>query len=225
MIAVLGFTGKKRSGKTTAAKTLCDIVPASQRLSFAAPLKKLVFKCTGLTDDDKENLQPYSHILSLDALNRYLEDHHLPRLTDEERDYLAHLTQFPTYVFYRKFCQTVGTDIIRRRNPQFWIQKAEQAMEKAVLSGKLNIIFDDIRFENEANFIRKFYGKVILIKRPTIENNDRHVSEIINFQTDEEICNDATLDDFKTEVKNRYISFFMIPDQQPVTANYQSVAI
>jgi len=74
---------------------------------------------------------------------------------------------------YRKMLQTLGTDWGRKLNPDLWILAAERDID---LCGTTNIVIDDVRFENEADFIRSKGGLIVHIFRESRRYDD-HASE------------------------------------------------
>ena len=68
----------------------------------------------------------------------------------------------------RKLLQTLGTECGRTYNPNVWVKHMEIYIESrlkmeqvAKYKDPVNIVIDDVRFENEANLIRELGGKVI----------------------------------------------------------------
>lgn len=61
----------------------------------------------------------------------------------------------------RELLQKVGTDIFRKQvHPDFWVQQV--AMRVVGMDPDSRIVFDDLRFPNEARWIRSFPGSVIV---------------------------------------------------------------
>lgn len=74
----------------------------------------------------------------------------------------------------RRMMQTLGTDWGRELiNPDFWIIMASQRL---LLNGP-GMVISDVRFENEAEWVRKHGGRVIHVVRPTADAVEAHVSE------------------------------------------------
>jgi len=81
-------------------------------------------------------------------------------------------------VTYRKLLQTLGTDWARNINKDFWIRN----LKDRISSSKADIIFvTDVRFLNEAEFIKSYEGgEVIRVKKQGQELRDvkyQHASE------------------------------------------------
>lgn len=102
----------------------------------------------------------------------------------------------------RQILQWLGTDILREHIDQdFFIKCIKQKIEN---SDKNFIIVTDVRFPNEAEFIRSMDGKVVKIIRPnavTTEHNG-HITEqgIADKLIDEIIINDGTIEDFENKI-------------------------
>ena len=97
----------------------------------------------------------------------------------------------------RQMMQTLGTEWGREMiDPDIWL--------KAAISRGTELIIPDVRFENEAEWVRR-HGQLLHIERPgkKIKESD-HVSEngIKKREQDITIINDGTLDDLASLVKN-----------------------
>lgn len=151
---IMGFTGKAGSGKSTIAHFLEEYLKekkvSSQRISFAAPLK---------------------HAMA------FLFD------TDQRRFWDAHLKEqdIPGFDFTpRKVLQVIATEGMRTHlGKDIFIKLAMQRIERMSYSTTKIVIIDDVRFENEAAFIRE-RGVLIHIQkhRPWLVPSDNHVSEL-----------------------------------------------
>jgi hypothetical protein len=170
---IIGLTGRKQSGKTTAAAYLVE--RGFVRLSFAAPLKAMVAtllanggldtdEIIALMDDDKEQVIP-----GMNCSVRHL-------------------------------LQTLSTEWGRNcLDPGLWVDLMHKRLERC---GDL-IVIDDVRFEDEALLIRELGGVIIHIGRADLDaGTDTHASEagIMNHYGDRFVDNDGALDDFLYEV-------------------------
>ena len=163
MQKIIGFSGKKGSGKDTLAKFLFDNsidlfgVEASIH-SFAGPMKNVCIDLFGLeydqvfgTDDDKNTLTKYKW-----------ED--FPVNTENKTGFLS----------AREFLQEFGTAIVRKMNPNVHIEACFRKIKKE--KSALNFI-TDVRFPNEVEAIQKLGGIVIRLTRGIY--NDQHCSELL----------------------------------------------
>lgn len=112
----------------------------------------------------------------------------------------------------RQILQRVGTNLIRYRNPYFWVNSVKDLIEVLVFEFKYFVIAD-CRFVNEIEVFKNKYGneKAITIRviRPSFdsgltEEQKNHESEtaLDNYVFDYIIYNDGTLDDLEIKVDN-----------------------
>ena len=169
---IIGFAGKKQSGKTQAAAFLVE--RGFVRYSFAQPLKEmawLLLRRLGLSDDE------------MDAVF-------------DDKEGLV----YPIETSMRHVLQTLGTEWGREQiNPGLWLMCAETFFEQ---HAGLDVVVDDLRFENEATLIRRLGGLVVHIDRET-GLTDGHVSEAgLGWRPsyDAVIVNNGSLSAFKRQV-------------------------
>jgi hypothetical protein len=104
----------------------------------------------------------------------------------------------------RQILQWLGTDILRNQiNQDFFIMNMKQRIENS----KANcIIISDVRFDNEAKFIKSLGGKIIKINRINGKTSEysEHVTEngISSNLIDIIFYNDETLENFQKTIKN-----------------------
>lgn len=170
---LIGLAGAARSGKTTAAQPL-----ASQHgllhYAFAMPIKSMLAQGFNLSDDH---------------LDGSLKEQPLPWLGKSPRELL----------------QLLGTEWGRGMvNADLWLLLAEQNLHSLAncFPGSRGIAISDVRFENEAAFIRQHGGVVIHILRPDAEAVRSHSSEagIAISDNDLVIHNDGDLVDLLAHV-------------------------
>lgn len=150
MTTVVGITGFAGAGKSTAANYLVER-HGFTRLSFAAPLKKML-----------RTLDP---ILSSDFDGEYY------RLSevDDNHDEVELKKLFPEY---RRLLQVLGTDCIRAVDPEFWVRAAVAQIN----TGKY--VFDDVRFPNEAEAIKRINPLGLWnVEAPGVHAANDHESE------------------------------------------------
>jgi len=98
----------------------------------------------------------------------------------------------------RRMAQLLGTEGGRNLFRQdIWIKRAEVFLN----STDKNIVIPDVRFENEAEFVRN-YGILIHINRPFVKTVESHSSENgINFKEgDILVVNDSSIVDLELKV-------------------------
>jgi len=98
--------------------------------------------------------------------------------------------------------QTMGTELARKLwREDFWLKRAEWEYHKSD-----SLIITDIRFENEAKFIRSNGGQIIHIIREDVPKVLSHESEsgIDRKPEDVLLLNNSTLDDLTSDVKSLF---------------------
>src|SRR5574343_274045 len=170
---IIGLAGIKQSGKTTAAKYLEE--SGFVRLSFADPIRKMLSALLsecGHSDDDIELMLAKDKEVSISPMN----------------------------VSPRYLLQTLGTEWGRDCiHADLWVLVAKQKIMNAASD---YIVFDDVRFENEATIIRDQGGLIIHIDRCDLVS-DSHTSElgIQDHESDSYIDNDYSIEDFLLDVQ------------------------
>lgn len=169
---IIGLAGPKQSGKTSAALKLEK--SGFVRHSFATPLKNMT----------RSLLMDFGY--SFDQVDLYLNSCKELVLPEIGRT-------------TRLLMQTLGTEWGRVQiNNDLWVMAARKSLERC--EDNL-IVFDDVRFENEASMIRELGGLIIHIDRGDLVT-DEHASEqgIADHPDDAFVDNDHTLDDFLLDV-------------------------
>lgn len=148
---IVGFTGKKQSGKTTAADHL--VANGYRRMSFATTLKSMV--ALMLSDCG----------IPVDQIIYYQETKEavIPAIG----------------VSYRSLCQTLGTEWGREHvHHDLWVNIARHRINVLHDTARsLGVVFDDVRFDNEARMIRDMGGMIIHMRRGEFGRGDLHRSE------------------------------------------------
>lgn len=144
---IIAFTGKKRSGKTTSADYILDLLPNAVRINFKAAIIKEMYR------DYPETLKELSlqYKMSIDEL----------------------FEQKPPAM--RALMKDVGKS--RRDKYEYhwvdqWLPEAKKALEEGFI-----VIVDDCRHLNEAEAVREVGGIVIRIIRRGQKNDDTHATE------------------------------------------------
>lgn len=145
---LIGLTGRAHSGKTTAAEHLVRTYWL-EHYAFADPLRDGLMAIFNLEPTDFKGEQKER---PLNWLN------HSPR----------------------QLMQSLGTEWARNTvHPDVWVKIAEQNIDymTRALSELIGFVISDIRFENEADFIRKRGGTVIHLSRKDTPGVNPHRSE------------------------------------------------
>jgi len=145
---LIGLAGRARPGKTTAANHLANTYDLVT-YALADPLREGLMNIFNLSpcDFDDERKE-----LTIDWLGRSP----------------------------RELMQSMGTDWGRHQvHPELWLLLAEKNLE---FLGQTNdnargFVISDLRFENEADFVRKRGGMVIHLLRPDAAEVNPHISE------------------------------------------------
>ncbi len=145
---IIAFTGPKQSGKSTSADYL--VGNSFKKLSFAEPIKDIVWFL----------------LQGFDLEQDYIEQ----LMTTHKEVVIPELG-----VSARHLMQTLGTewgrDTIHADIWAMWMSK------RLVSETAEYLVFDDVRFENEAALIRSLGGLVIHIDRGGLVSDDGHPSE------------------------------------------------
>lgn len=100
----------------------------------------------------------------------------------------------------RRMMQTLGTEWGRQLiNPDLWLIMAHQRL----LQNGPGMIISDVRFDNEAAWIRKHGGRIIHVIRPDAKAVEAHASEdgIEMQDTDARLFNSGTLEELQLSVR------------------------
>ena len=185
---IIAFSGRIGSGKSELAK-ICQN-KGFEKLYFALPLKQLVANLIHVGIEDINSLK--------NVEKKY-------KFTKKDYIYLANETNIPFETIrdemknvklntVRQLLQFIGTDLIRKYNPNWHVNKIKTMIDK-----DKNYVFDDVRFPNELNLIKELGGDCWFIIRPIINNVSNHISEISltwkDFD-DKVIINDGNLEKF-----------------------------
>ena len=146
---LIGLTGKAGVGKSTVRQMIVDIFATKNILtgkgSFAAPIRDMVAAMTGTRLD----------LTKSEIKHRFV----------------------PGFDFtYRKLLQVLGTEVGRHLDEDIWVKLAKDVDELVTtIDDNAIIIYDDVRFENEAAYIRE-HGILIHLARG-MNTTDEHTSE------------------------------------------------
>lgn len=184
---VIAFTGKAGAGKSTAANWILRNHPKAMKMSFAQPLKKMFYE---LIRQSIPKAWPHTPIEYIDGA-----------LKEEPIPFLSNRTG-------RELMQSLGTEWGRNTvQPDFWVNIAQGKLERLlgdrrVASDTPHIlaVYDDVRFQNEADMLRGYKGILIRIERPhtatTSDTTTNHASEQQQqVEPDFVIQNDGTEED------------------------------
>lgn len=165
---IIGFCGRMRSGKTELA-TICEKY-GYQKIYFAFPLKRLCAELLNLSieilNEKKANNEEINFIIDEGICNKLAKETQIPLET------IQLLSKGKFLKTVREMLQFVGTDIIRKYNPDWHVNRIREMMVESQ-----KYVIDDVRFPNEKNMIEEMGGDCWFIIRPTIDNVSNHISE------------------------------------------------
>lgn len=168
---VIGFHGRARSGKDSAANFLLASA-GGYIYSFADPIRDML-RAIGLDMRD-------------------------PYWADRKEAIIPALGVSP-----RRMMQTLGTEWGREQiHPDFWLRLAQQRL----LNDGPGMIIPDVRFENEAAWVRGIGGLIVHIHRegaPAVEGHQSEAGISVHL-TDAHVSNNGTLQDLQQVVKELY---------------------
>lgn len=184
MTVLVGITGRAGVGKSLVAGHMSRLA-GYEVVSFAAPIKAM------------------AAALLVEGCG------YLPGAVDWKMRHKEERIMSPD-VTMRRLLQTLGTEWGRNTiNPHMWVNiAADKISERLDCS---SVVVDDVRFEDEAEMIRRFDGLIIHLWRPGWSDDAGHVSEagIAVRPGDVVICNDAGVDDLMLVVSQavgRFVS-------------------
>lgn len=152
-MGLIAFTGKKRSGKSTAS-TYVQSKHQCERVNFKdALVHELMHNFPELIEAIAEAQEEATEELWT-----------IKRLFDEKPPLM------------RTLMQNYGTNVRRHDYGEYWVDRWKESVWPLKLTFK-DIVVDDVRFLNEAQAVRELGGIVVRIVRRGQESLDTHVSE------------------------------------------------
>ncbi len=170
---IIGLAGKKQVGKSTAAGFL--VAAGFKSFSFADPMKLFardLLRGIGLADE--------------------IIDYHM---------IYKESVIFNLNVTMRHLLQTLGTDWGRNMiHPELWVLCASRSIAAACDNGD-SVVVEDVRFDDEARYIRSRGGLIVHITRDT-GLVDQHASEsgVVVDDGDLVIVNSGEMERFRFDV-------------------------
>lgn len=182
---LIGLAGRARTGKTTAANHLANM-HGFQTYAFADPLRDGLMNIFNLSPCDFDD--------------------------DRKEQPIGWLGRSA-----RELMQSMGTEWGRNMvHPELWLLLAEQNLEflGQAHDAATGFVISDLRFENEADFVRKRGGIVIHVLRPDATEVNPHVSETgIGIQDNDLVLhNEGALDDLFGQLDEFFDALTARPD-------------
>jgi hypothetical protein len=175
---LIGLVGYAGTGKDTV-RQLLESEHGFVGLAFADPIRAMLRAL--FTDNGIDE--------------KYIDDRDHKEATIEDL-----LTEQP--LSYRQMAQTLGTEWGRNLSPDFWLQIAGAYMADQRRRGERLFVISDVRFVNEAQWVKDAGGELWHIHRPSAAPVRAHASEaeIALIKVDRVIDNAGSLDDLWTRV-------------------------
>ena len=120
---------------------------------------------------------------------------------------IAQLSSDGKPVSYRMLAQTLGTEWARGIQPDFWLRIAQSYMDgiRSMTFGEMpNFVVSDVRFPNEADWVRVQGGVIWHIVRPGVAPVREHASEteVASIDCDQLIANIGDIAALRSTVCN-----------------------
>ena len=80
-------------------------------------------------------------------------------------------------VSYRHMAQSLGTEWARNLHPDFWLRIAARYLAGQMNAGETHFVISDVRFTNEADWVKRQGGQIWRIHREGLAGVRPHVSE------------------------------------------------
>lgn len=209
-VLLIGFTGKKRNGKTTATKIAKRLLEDNgyvvSRINFKDALIRKI----------QDNMPETLSVILRDQ--NELDSTFMHRLLGEVpyRSFRDLFEVKPDVV--RALMREVGTNIYRNEiDNDYWVNAFKETYKDRVQklkevfgkTQKIAIIVDDVRFHNERKMIQKLKGDVVKIVRTGYDNGtDTHPSEAEMDEFEVMELNAKNPEELETLIK-RYVSMLL----------------
>ena len=204
---VVGLTGYKGAGKDAVADILVEKYGFT-KMAFATPIKAMLRRLDPIIGHDLyagccaecSDSPEVTEVRMSDALKFGFDDESLKHSPWAEE--------------VRDLWQRFGTEVMRQEDDDYWIQAAW----RAIPAEAVRVVFTDVRFENEAEWIYDRLGDpentLWRIVRPDQQPTDDHISEQKAGLLGEEvtIINDGSLEDLAAPVA---IAMDLLMSKQP----------
>lgn len=195
---LIGIGGCMQSGKDTIAKIIMELRKDKpwKILRFADAVKDIVCILLNCTRNDLEDINFKNKELGKEWDNNIIKNN----------SYTASIKMTP-----RKLLQLIGTECGRNIiHPDIWVNCLKKKYYQ--FRNQYNIIIPDLRFDNEANFVKENNGKIIIVERENIINSESiksHSSEnsLTIDQNYSIIKNNGTISDLTIQIEKILTSY------------------
>ena len=177
---IIGLTGYAQSGKDTVAKILVENY-GFKRVAFADKIRELLYE---MDPPVPVGVGTERHTV---GLQNYVDIYGWDEAKQNS--------------IVRSMLQNLGVGARGVFGEWFWVEQAMRGV-----SYENNVVVTDVRFTNEADFIKKYdNAKLWRIKRSGVEAVNNHVSEseMDGYKVDMILSNGGTLDELELLVQTR----------------------
>ncbi|NYT76527.1 hypothetical protein H0A71_05950 [Alcaligenaceae bacterium] len=195
---ILGLTGRAGAGKDTAADILCDAYQF-YRFAFADPVRAEITNAFGIDPT----------IFHGSAKERKIEALAIERCSDRvfTTTMAKHGVSFSAPRSPREIMRWWGTEYRRVQQPHYWTRIASDTLHEALRRGFRRIVITDLRFDNEAAFVRYNGGVIWKVTRVLAEQspaNHQSEREVDQITPDVTINNNRSMTSLAAEVMKAY---------------------
>lgn len=169
---IIAFAGRKRSGKTTLAKLL-QYEENAVIITIANYLKYLCCDLLNISYDELIEKKDNGYVFDIMPDDRWFKI--IARKTDINIESVRKELENVHFTTIREILQIIGTDVIRKYNENWHVQKMLEEIDS--YSDDKLIAIDDVRFPNEKEVILSRSGEVFFIVRPSLSDISNHSSE------------------------------------------------
>lgn len=212
---LIAFAGRKRCGKGTLSNAIKEYVNENNgKCIILTVANYLKFLCCDILEIDFDTLNQWkddsNKILEIKPSNRWYNL--INDKTNIPVDIIKKEIENITFTNVRQILQVIGTDLIRKYNPEWHINCLKKDIEDYI--DTYTIVIDDVRFPNEKQAIEEFGGRVFFIIRPNYFNVSNHISETTlkwqDFKDENIIINDFDIKTFRIYIKVAFANNFDI---------------
>lgn len=225
---IYGLTGRAGAGKDTAADFLVPL--HFRKLAFADSLRaelSLALDVPISVFTDRATKESPHEDLTLEKLPLHVWPAIALARTDESLDSnggisLAWLAQPRSP---RQMMQWWGTEYRRREDPDYWVKSMKKKIDYHMQGGERRFVVTDVRFANEAAFVRSIGGEIWQLARPVTEAapEGQHVSAVTgdDFEPEVVIPNDRDIAALCSQVLAEYVTRDIGPYRDEVTVTIE----
>lgn len=195
---ILGLSGRAGAGKDTAADLLCEAWQF-YRFAFADALRAEITEAFGVDPGLFAN-ELKEHATAALTIGRCNDGEFIQTM-------VARCESITSPRSPREIMQLWGTEYRRAQQPRYWIDRAAETLDVALRQGFRRVVLTDVRFVNEAQFIRMHGGKIWHIDRVQARCREAHHQselEVSAIVADRAISNNRSMTSFATEIMKAY---------------------